>query len=153
MPVTSNKNFLSNLGFKLVIDGYPNTTFFCQSVSLPGLTIGDATVNLPQSNWQFVGDKYVYNPLEVSMIVDEDMENYLEIYTWMNRIITAADVYSEIKRASVVILSSHNNPIKTFSFNNVFPISISNLDLSYIQTDVEYATTSITFAYSTFEVN
>lgn len=152
MPVTSNKNFLSSIGFKLVIDGYPNTSFFCQRVSLPGLTIGDTTVNLPQSNWQFVGDKYVFNPLEVTLIVDEDMENYLEIYNWMNDIIMADDVYSQIKRASVVILSSHNNPIKTFSFNNVFPISMSNLDLELTQTDIQYSTTSITFAYSTFEV-
>lgn len=150
--LTSNINYLTNINFQLVIPDYNNTNFFCQKMVLPGLIIGEAIVNTPMNNWRFVGDKYQYEPLIATLIVDEDMKNYLEIHNWMKDILVAGDVYPHLRQVSVILYSSHNNPIKTFVFNNAFPSSIGNIELDITQRDVTYTVSQISFAYSTFEI-
>ena len=37
-----NKNFLSQLGFKFVINKTPNINYFVQSINIPGITLGSS---------------------------------------------------------------------------------------------------------------
>ena len=55
--------------------------------------------------------------------------------------------------ATMTILTNKNNPVVECRFADVFPVSLSSLDYSQNQTDVEYLTASVTFKYKIYEIH
>ena len=53
--------------------------------------------------------------------------------------------------AFLMILSNKNNPVLNVVFQNVFPISLGALEFTQGASDVEYMTTSATFAYQIYK--
>jgi hypothetical protein len=53
--------------------------------------------------------------------------------------------------AFLMLLSNKNNPILNVVFQNIFPISLGALDYTQGSTDVEYLTTTATFAYQIYK--
>ena len=53
--------------------------------------------------------------------------------------------------AFLMLLSHKNNPILNVVFQNIFPISLGALDYTQGSTDVEYLTTTATFAYQIYK--
>ena len=49
-----------------------------------------------------------------------------------------------------MILSNKNNPILEINFEDVFPVSIGDLDYNQAATDVEYLTVTAEFAYKIY---
>ena len=54
--------------------------------------------------------------------------------------------------ATMTILTNKNNPVVECRFADVFPISLSSLDYSQNQTDVEYLTATVNFKYTIYEI-
>ena len=79
----TNLNYLSQLGFRFAIKKLPNVNYFCQSVSLPSISIGAAEFNTPFGVVPRPGDKIAYSTLPIRFKVDEDFRNYIEIHDWM----------------------------------------------------------------------
>jgi len=52
--------------------------------------------------------------------------------------------------AFLQILSNKNNPILEITFEDIFPVSLGDLDYSQAATDVEYLTVSAEFAYKIY---
>ena len=53
--------------------------------------------------------------------------------------------------ATLVILTSKNNPILEVRFNDLYPVSISELSYDQQADDVQYLTASVTFNYSKYD--
>ena len=53
--------------------------------------------------------------------------------------------------ATLVILTSKNNPILEVRFNDLYPVSISELTYDQQADDVQYLTASVTFNYSKYD--
>jgi hypothetical protein len=53
--------------------------------------------------------------------------------------------------ATLIILTSKNNPIVEARFRNIYPISISGLQYDQTATDVEYLTSTVTFNYDKYD--
>tara|TARA_B100000131_G_scaffold311938_1_gene345409 strand:+ start:881 stop:1351 length:471 start_codon:yes stop_codon:yes gene_type:complete len=151
--ITTNKNFLSPVGFKLVIDTtkFANTEYFCTSVSLPGISLGDVQVPYKGVNLAMTGDRMMFEDLAIRFNITENMENYIEIYNWMHDIINTGASEDMKYDARLMILSSHNNVSKQIKFQSLFPTSLSAVAFDAQQSDVEYAQADITFKYTYFE--
>ena len=54
--------------------------------------------------------------------------------------------------AFIMILSNKNNPIVEVNFQNIFPVSLGELEFTQTATDVEYITTTAEFAYQIYEI-
>ena len=78
-----NKNFLAPVGFKFVIGRTPNVDYFCQSASIPEVSIGVRDIPTPVKDYSIPGDKMTFGDLTIRFLVDEDMVNYMEIYKWL----------------------------------------------------------------------
>ena len=52
----------------------------------------------------------------------------------------------------LTVLSNKNNPVVECRFEDCFPTSLSSLDYSQNQTDVEYLTAEVTFKYKIYEI-
>ena len=120
--LTENFNYLQPTSFKLVIDrkNFPNLEFFCQQVTHPGLLIPSAEV--PVRRMQSIplpGESLTINELSAEILLDENMESYTEMYSWILRNQhTNLDTHTAMQRKekpptyadiTLSILSSHNN--------------------------------------------
>ena len=69
--------------FKFNITKLPKVEFFCTSVNIPSITLGSTEQATPLKDIPIPGDKLTYGSLEVSFLVDENLENYREIHGWL----------------------------------------------------------------------
>lgn len=160
----ANKNFLSPLGFKFQIKKTPHLNYFVQSVNLPTVSIGTVEIGTPFTKIPFPGDKLTFGQLDVTFKVDEDMENYTEIFNWMiamghpDNFATGAAMYAAPPMSgngvysdlSLVILTNTLNGNKMVNFTDAFPINLSDITFDSTLSDVEYVTATATFAYRRF---
>jgi hypothetical protein len=69
--------------FKFNITKLPKVEFFCTSVNIPGITLGETSQSTSLKDIPIPGDKLSYASLNVSFLVDENLENYREIHGWL----------------------------------------------------------------------
>jgi hypothetical protein len=148
--ITSNYNFLSPTGFKLVInrEKFANTEYFCTSASLPSLSLGQTDVPYRQFKGYLPGD-VTYDELSIRIAVDEDLVVYKEIHDWILRNRDTNNV--EVNDATLLIMTSHVNVNKQIQFTNLFPTSIAALEFSSQNTDIEYFQIDVSFRYDYFK--
>ena len=92
MALTSNKNFLSPIGFSFKIDAnFANTEYFCTQVQLPGISLSAIEQPYKGVNLGLTGDRMTFDQLTIQFNVTEDLENYIEIYNWMHDVIQKKD--------------------------------------------------------------
>jgi hypothetical protein len=166
----TNRNFLSPLNFRLVLDRAPELNFYLQSASIPGLTFeGGINFTNPFPKIPIPGDHLSYSPLSVSFMVDEDLTNYLQLFNWMLYIAgpTSLDVEGDILPNStlqtnnnsrirsdikLMVLTSSKNPNMVVTFTDAFPVALGELDFNTTATDVNYLSSSVTFEYVKYTI-
>ena len=170
----NNRNYLSPLGFKLIISKIPKVDFLCQAANIPSISMGTAVQPTPLKDIPVPGDKPVYDDLTVRFIIDENMENYLSLNKWITGLgypesikqyQQLADVgpdletrdntnprWFEFSDATLQILSSNYQPNIGVNFKGCFPISVSTLEFDSSQRDYSYFTCEATFKYDYYTI-
>tara|TARA_R110000868_G_scaffold9000_10_gene45640 strand:+ start:221 stop:733 length:513 start_codon:yes stop_codon:yes gene_type:complete len=167
MSQPNNINFMSPVGAKFVIKRLPSVNFFVQTVTVPSVQMGEIQMPSPFSVIPLPGDKLQFSDLSIGFRVDEDMNNYREMYSWlrsMTRVSEFADstawknertpmhqdgVYSD---ATLTLLNSAMNPNVEIRFADLFPTSISELNFATTDLDINFIECIATFKYTKFEV-
>ena len=88
---TTNRNdrqptkldYASPTQFKFQILKLPKVEFFTTSVNLPGLSLNSIEQQTPLTDIPVPGTKLTYQDLEITFMVDENLENYREIHGWL----------------------------------------------------------------------
>ena len=83
-----NRNFLSPIGFKFAINKMRGVDFFCQSASIPSISMGDYKQGTRYNTVFQPGDELYYEPLFIKFLVDENMKNYYQVHDWIREITT-----------------------------------------------------------------
>ena len=174
----SKQDYADPTKFKFSIVKLPKVEYFCTQVNLPGISISDNySQPTPFRDIPLPGEKLRYEPLSVTFLVDENLENYQEIHGWLrglgfpggheefktllaggsDRFPTSKDkgkspnqggIFSD---ATLNILTSKNNPVTEVRFNDCFPISLSSLQYNQQATDTDYLTATVTFEYKLYD--
>ena len=142
-----NINPLADVQFRFDVAALPNTSFFIQTVNLPGITLEGATIATPQlQNFTRHTGILTYETLNVTFLIDEYLKNWQEIFEWM--------VGEENKYTSAVltILSSSMNPTLEAHFKELFPTSLSALDFDSSTADPAHQQASVTFKYTSYTI-
>jgi hypothetical protein len=151
MTITSNKNPLTiSNGFRMVFYKAPNVSYFCQNFTMPSVTVQETLVARPQNDVYYPGDKIQYEPLTVTMLVAENMENYMEVINWLNRSVKSINSEDKYDDVAVYILSSKNNANAKVVFHNAFPTNIGSISFNVQDADITYAQVDVTFRYDYF---
>jgi len=79
----SKRDYASPVQFRFKITKLPLVEFFIQSANIPGISLGSAQQNTPLYDIPIPGDKITYSSLDLSFIVDENLNNYKEIHDWL----------------------------------------------------------------------
>ena len=172
----ANRNYMSPLGFKLILTKTPKVDFLCQSANIPQISMGTAIQPSYLKDIPVPGDKVLYDDLNVRFLVDEKMENYLAIHKWITGLgypnslgqfsqlkkddfRTDASVsddadprYFEFSDATLQILNSNYKPSVLVNFKDAFPISLSTLEFDVSNRDYSYFTAEATFKYTIYEI-
>ena len=80
----SKMDYASPIQFRFKIAKLPQVEFFIQTVNLPGISIGTATVPTPLYDYPVPGDEISFSSLDVSFLVDENLNNYKELHDWLS---------------------------------------------------------------------
>ena len=163
---TDNVNLLNTQTFNFSINMCPKLTEYVQSVSIPGVTLGEAGAETPFVRIPEPGDKLTYSVLGVSFLVDEELKNWLEIFDWMTSLgfpdnfqqygnIPAAKRLSGGQTRSDMILIIYNNqstPILKVTFKDAFPIAVGDIPLTASDTTSEAPVATADFMYRTYTI-
>ena len=185
--LTTNKNFLSPTGFQFKINSnqYANLEYFAVGATLPGVSMTAAEQSYRGVNLAFTGDRLTFEDLTLRINVTENLENYVEMHTWLTSIGFPENTkqFSDFRSATsntktstrgeskdigdvkastperamysdamLTILTNKNNPVVECRFRDIFPTSLSGLEYSQNQTDVEYLTATVNFKYTIYEI-
>jgi len=170
-----NKSVLNRNNFRLLIDKVPTVEYYVRTVNIPGVQFGEtvqsAGVGLDAF---FPGDKATFDTLEVGFLVDEDLENFTEIYNWIDSIVPLSDPalygsftgtaksgtnvlqsvsddlnqYSDI---TLVINTNKNLPNRYIRFHDCFPIALGSIELES-GADAEPALVNVSFRFSYYDI-
>ena len=140
-----NINPLADVQFKFDVAALPNTSFFIQSVNLPGIALEAQAVAVPQlQNLSRHTGIITYETLNVTFMIDEYLKNWQEVYEWM-----IGDV-SKYTTAVLTILSSSMNPTMEIHFKDIFPTSLSEISFDSTTTDPVYQVATVSFNYTEY---
>ena len=141
-----NMNPLADVQFKFDIAALPETSFFVQTVALPGISLTPMEVGFPQRQGVARNTGVIqYEELTIAFLVDEYLKNWMEVYNWM--------LGNPSETSGVLtILSSSMNPTMEAHFKQLFPISLSAMDFDSTTADPTYHQASVSFKYTEYTI-
>ena len=159
--IPDTNNYLASNFFQFSLFRTPTIAYFAQSVTFPttNLTPVEIGNSLGRPN-QFIGGRFVHDPLVIQFIVDEDMKNYEEIFNWMKgignyeddaNIIAGSQVKQFFSDASLIITNSTYNAKRRVNFKNTFPTSLSGFNFSSLLNDSEPVLATVSLIFETYE--
>lgn len=170
-----NKSILQSGNFKLLIEKLPTVEYYVRSVNIPGVSFTEATLGTKVGlKAYFPGDTIAFGTLDVEFLVDEDLQNFKEVYDWMDAIVPIKDVtdysnyvstvktdggrmsaidndlnqYSDI---TLVINTNKNVANKFFRFYDCFPLSLDGLSFA-AGSDMDAVTSKVSFRFSYYDI-
>jgi hypothetical protein len=163
----SNRNFLSPVGFQFALSKYPKVSFFCNSAKIPQITLQTETQSTYLKRIDIPGDQLEYEDLKLRFLVDEDLVNYTTIHNWLTALgfpetpqqfddqLMESGVSNPLNffsDATLIILNSNYNPKVQVRFKDLFPISLTSLDFTATDTDINYFTAEVSFKYTIYNI-
>jgi len=158
--VDINKSILNKGNFRLLIDKIPNVEYYIKSLNLPGMTFSEAIASAGIGVDVYLpGDKVEFDQLEVTFLVDEDLQNFKEIFDWMDAIIPFKDPtkytgytdplgqYADI---TLVVTTNKNVPNKYIKFRDCLPTRLSGIEFES-GSDAEAITCTVSFRFAYYE--
>ena len=79
-------DYSSPTQFRFLINQLPKVQYFTTEANLPGITLDELELGSPLKDLPLLGSKLTYEDLAISFIVDENLENYIEMHTWLTAI-------------------------------------------------------------------
>jgi len=163
-----NRNYLSPTGFKLSLVTKEKVDFFSNTAKIPGITFGTATQSTPLRILDIPGTEIIYEDFTMNFLVDEDLKNYMVIHNWLTglgfpesmrqfkNLTTDEDGDQEEKLqfcdGSLHILNSNYRDVARVKFIDLFPISLTSLEFTATDTDINYFTAQVSFKYTAYNI-
>jgi len=157
-----NTNPLQPTKFLLSFNRISSVQYFCQTVDVPGVTLGEVDRASPFLDMFSPGTKLKYDLLDVGFLLTEDLSAWKNLYDWF---LSIADPDGFEKRdhsrelqtnkhlsdATLTILSNLNNPLLRIQFTNVFPLTMSSIHFDTKQDADTILTCNATFRYQSYK--
>lgn len=169
-PDNLNHLRAGNFNGTLSVDKLPTTAFFLTKWALPSVSLNAAVWNGMNKRLPEPGVNITLDPVGITFAVDENMQNWLEIYTWMSglgfpinfdqfkALLADSDTKKEIasnlkSNLNFMVLKNNLKPNIQIQFHNAFPISLSGWEFSsdggenIITATANFEYTHMTFKY------
>jgi len=152
MSNVRNFSHTSNFLFTGTLFG-EETTYKLQSINLPGVSFSHPQLAGSSVLGWAQGDTAVYNAVNMSFIMDENLELWKEIHRYLVKMRDPETSFGELneKQGYLEIHDDNSNLVLKLRFVNMVIESISDLDFSTIQED-EIMTLEVTALYDYYVI-
>lgn len=168
-PLPENINPLSPNGYMFTLQRLPELSYFCQEVSLPAITLPEATQLNPFSKIPLSGDQIDFDTLRIQFLIDDKMKNYRAIHDWIvglgfpennsqytqtievSNMPGLSEVAKSTSDATLIILGNNNMPIQAIQFADCVPESLESITFVSNNQDVQYLIGSASFRYTYYK--
>lgn len=163
-----NRNYLSPIGFKFTLAKEPKIDFFSNSARIPEINLILARQPSYLKDIDVPGEKLTYGDFNLKFLVDENMENYMAVHNWITglgfpevttqykELITNEDGLLDGKYAfsdgTLRILNSNYRDVALIKFLDLFPVSLSSLEFTSTDSDINYFTAEVSFKYTVYQI-
>jgi len=170
-----NRNFLSPTGFRFILNKSPKVAFLGNIVNIPDISLGIAEQSTRLRPLPHPGDKVTFGDLNLTFLVDENLENYSEIQKWIRGLghpysmqeihdLYRSDIYQEYMRGArnsdvpilsdgtLLVLTNNNTSNFKIVFYDLFPYALTSLKFDATVTDVQYFTAEVSFKYTIYNI-
>lgn len=161
--IPENTSFLQSTKFTFVFPTLPFLKYFCQAVTLPGVSTNPVTVSSPFVNTYRHGDKLTYDELTVTAIIDEDLRVWEETYNWIKSLTKPNDYSQYVKYynkkntpyhdAELTINTNANVPNIRFKFTECHPVLLGSIPFNTTENATKTLTVDITFRYDQYYID
>ena len=154
------------------MDKAPKVSFFGNQINIPQMTLGVAQQPTYLRDIPLPGDKIQFEDLTLRFLVDENLDNYMEIFRWIRALgfpESLEEIYAwqqkdySVKQpdksqesfysdATLEILTSSQNPNFKIKFQDCWPTTLSTLEFDATAEDVNYFTADVSFKYTIFNI-
>lgn len=160
MTTPQNTSILQTTKYTFIIPELPFARYFCQTVSLPGVSTSEVPVSTPFVTTYRHGDTLVYDAFSIQAIVDEDLRVWEETHNWLvalTKPVSFRQYATNIGREKyydgiLTINTNANNPNIRIKFKNVHPTSIGGINFNTSDNAETTPTADINFRYDYFEI-
>lgn len=138
----------------MTIEGLKSTSFLITSFNIPGISTGVIDVANPFKVHSEPGTKLTFEELSISMLVAEDFSNWLEILDWIkegNNGYTFSPSNMTRRTGNIFLTTNNMNVQSRLTFYNMFPISLSSIDVDLQQVEPMPLISQITLVYERYK--
>lgn len=96
------------------------------------------------------GNHVVYSDLSTTILLDEELENYMYLHNWVRDFIDMDDWRKLVKDITLHVLSANKKILLLFKFFQAFPTAVSDISFDSGAMDSMQITYSATFSYQYF---
>jgi hypothetical protein len=147
-------DFLKSCNFKILLP-QRDLEFFVQDVNIPGFTLGEMQINHWTQNEQRQGDAIIWNRLNLTVICDEDLKAFKEVY---NHIIKEKnpqtgylDPINTVFDATLLLTTNKSNVAHTIMFRYAWISNVGDLMLQTTSSEDEPPTFTMEIVYAFYE--
>lgn len=150
-------SLLSPNSFRVIITRMPKSLFYIQSFNIPGITVTPS-----QQRWTgmsaipYPGETMEFDDLSLNLIVDENLENYLELHHWIRESIGVShpqlkqDFFTDI---ILFTLTNNKNPNIIMTFRQAFPYTLGGINFDVTQDNATALQTTVVFKFAHMILN
>lgn len=114
----------------------------------------------PITNHDFFvpGEKLTFDPLNMGILLDENLDSYVELLNWMKECTTSPGIgrkVGELKAmtdATLILQTNKFNSNKRVIFEHIFPTQISGFSFDYQTDPMTPITVDCTFQYRFYRI-
>ena len=123
-------DYATGTQWRLAFNRVPKTTWFCTAANIPGITLGEAQYATPMSDVILSGDKLTFETLNITFLVDEELENYRELWDWI------VGMGSPVNHSQwETTLSKGDGAVRTFGTSDADPRTKTTYEESNLYSD------------------
>ena len=168
-----NRDILQSTKFKLNFTRLPGATFFCQTANLPGISLTEVMRNTPFIDLYVPGEKAIYDTLNITMLIDEDLNDWLAIHDWIRAMTfpTEFEEYARLDRmfrdspnrrgvklppqyadATLSVYTNKNNANFRVQYKDCFPTTLGGITFSALDSAENIITADVSFRFSYYNI-
>jgi hypothetical protein len=169
----ANKDILQTTKFRFNFTRLQNITFFCQTINLPGVSLTEITRNTPFIDLYVPGEKMIYDTLNITFLVDEDLRGWQSLHDWIRAMTFPTDFkeYRDLSKlsstasyrqsarlppqysdAELTVYTNKNNVNFKIMFKDVFPTTVSSILFNASDNAENITTADASFRFSYYDI-
>jgi len=163
-----NSNYFNNQSFKFEVDLCPSLSGFIQTIGIPSINLGETPHDTTFIQRKEPGDRLTYGTINISFIVNEDLQNWFELYEWFtglgfpdnfqqysgfkSREFLTETIDHITSTAFLLLYDNNQQPVMKLSFYDVFPTSLSEVTLTTTDTMTNNVACIVDFQFTNLKV-